>query len=217
MADDGNDQATASPPRCPVSTTTAPLTPTSTTKEELQTREASSSSPALTSSSPPTLEKLLDLAALSPSSTSSPPSLPLQGDQPQVLAAPLTDEEDPLLPADPQPVPFTPSFLTGSTMGCKAYLACAITTAVVLLIGGIALWLSVRPASSPPPMPSPPTLPPPVFASLPDLSLSSRVAAPLPHNPSSSSSSLPSSPSSCSSPSLIEGQMAQTDSIAEKE
>ena len=61
-------------------------------------------------------------------------------------------------------------------MGCKAYLACAVTTVVVLLIGGIALWLSMRPASSPPPIPSPPTLPPPVFASLPDLSLSSRVA-----------------------------------------
>ena len=61
-------------------------------------------------------------------------------------------------------------------MSCKAYLACVLTTALVLLVGGIALWFAVKPASSPPPMPPPPTLPPPVFATLPDLSLSSRVA-----------------------------------------
>ena len=61
-------------------------------------------------------------------------------------------------------------------MSCKAYVACVVTTALVLLVGGIALWFAVKPASSPPPMPPPPTLPPPVFATLPDLSLSSKVA-----------------------------------------
>ena len=70
-------------------------------------------------------------------------------------------------------LPSTPSCLPGVKMSCKAYVACLVTTAVVLLIGGVALWFAVKPASSPPPMPPPPTLPPPVFASLPDLSLSS--------------------------------------------
>ena len=107
IAADGNDQAIASPPRSSVSTTSAPLTPTTTTKEEEQSRGASSSSPALTSSSP-ALDEVLDFPSLSPSSTAPPPSLPSQVVRPQVLAAPLVEEEDPLCPADSHPAPLDP-------------------------------------------------------------------------------------------------------------
>ena len=107
MSADGNDHATASPPRSSVSTTSAPHTSTSTTKEEQHTRGASSPSPTLSSSSP-SLDSLLDLPSLSPSSTALPPSLPSQVVRPQVLAPPLAEEEDPLFPADPRPAPLDP-------------------------------------------------------------------------------------------------------------
>ena len=88
---------------------------------------------------------------------------------------PLPSLRRKILSSQPTPDrhPSTHFCLSGVTMSCKAYVACLVTTAVVLLIGGVALWFAVKPASSPPPMPPPPTLPPPVFASLPDLSLSS--------------------------------------------